>query len=134
MGCIMRTLIVVITVLAGALGLVASATDAAQDRAGKPRGATVELVVFEHTNCTYCQVFRSDVAPRYAVGTQAERAPLRYINIEQAGTDGMGLNGSIHMVPTFVLMKDGREVDRIVGYWSPDNFFKMVAYMLMKAE
>ena len=38
------------------------------------------------------------------------------------------------MVPTAVLIKDGREVDRIAGYWAPDNFFKMVAYIRAKAE
>lgn len=130
----MRTLILAMTLLVGSLGLVVSATKAAQDTNSKPRAGAVELVVFEHADCTYCRVFRADVAPRYAIGTQAERAPLRFINVAQTGTEGMGLNGSIHMVPTFVLMKDGQEVDRIVGYWSPDNFFKMVAYMLLKAE
>lgn len=131
----MRPLILALTLIAGALGLVVSATHAAQDTNSKPRAASVELVVFEHADCQYCRVFRSDVAPRYASGTQAERAPLRFINIEHTGTHGIGgLNASIHMVPTFVLMQEGREVDRIVGYWSPDNFFKMVAYMLMKTE
>ena len=38
------------------------------------------------------------------------------------------------MVPTVVLMKDGHEVDRITGYWGADNFFKMVAYIIGKAE
>ena len=31
-------------------------------------------------------------------------------------------------------MKNGREVDRIAGYWGPDNFFKLLAHMLAKIE
>ena len=27
-----------------------------------------------------------------------------------------------------------QEVDRIAGYWGPDNFFKMVAYIIARAE
>ena len=47
---------------------------------------------------------------------------------------GVTLNGPITMVPTAVLVKQGREVDRIPGYWGPDNFFKMVSYLISKAE
>ena len=38
------------------------------------------------------------------------------------------------MVPTAVVMKDGREVDRIAGYWGSDNFFKMVTFIIGRAE
>ena len=38
------------------------------------------------------------------------------------------------MLPTAVLMQGGREIDRIVGYWGPDNFFKLLAHMRAKAE
>ena len=31
-------------------------------------------------------------------------------------------------------MKNGSEVDRIVGYWGPDNFFKLLAHILARME
>lgn len=130
----MRVLIFTLGLLLAAAGAVRSTSEAAQDIAATPRAASVELLVFEHSDCTYCRVFRSDVVPRYNEGGQAARAPLRFINIERTAVDGLGLNAGIHMVPTFVLMKNGREVDRIVGYWAPDNFFKMLTYILLKAE
>ena len=36
------------------------------------------------------------------------------------------------MLPTVVLMLEGREIDRIVGYWGPDSFFKLLAHMRAK--
>ena len=131
----MHKVLLVLVALGGAVAALVSASMAAQDAAGKVRASGVELVVYEHADCQYCRIFRSDIVPRYQGSTQAGRAPLRFVNIAHTGTEGAGgLNGGITMVPTFVLMKEGREVDRIVGYWAPDNFFKMVAYMLLKAE
>jgi hypothetical protein len=64
----------------------------------------------------------------------ANEAPLRFIDIANTGSRGVTLNGPITMVPTAVLVKQGREVDRIPGYWAPDNFFKMVSFLISKAE
>ena len=53
---------------------------------------------------------------------------------------GIGLLAWIKLFPRtpmgrrLTLMKDGREVDRVSGYWGPDNFFKMLAHIMMKAE
>ena len=96
--------------------------------------ASMELVVFEHPDCTYCPVFRNTVGQRYQNSPQSAEAPLRFVDIARADTARYGLNGPITMVPTAVLIKDGREVDRIAGYWGADSFFKMVAYIIAKAE
>lgn len=131
----MQKLLLALVALGGAIVGLVSGSMAAQDLNGKVRASGVELVVYEHAECQYCRIFRADILPRYQGSTQAGKAPLRFVNVEHTGTHGVGaLNGEITMVPTFVLMKDGREVDRIVGYWAPDNFFKMVAYMLLKSE
>ena len=46
----------------------------------------------------------------------------------------MGLNSAITIAPTVVLMHQGQEVDRIVGYTGPFNFMKLVAYMMGRGE
>jgi thioredoxin-related protein len=96
--------------------------------------SAMELVVYEHPDCTYCQVFRARVVPRYLKSDFAADAPLRFVNIAISGNKSAALNGPITMVPTSVLMKDGREIDRIAGYWAPDNFFKAVESLIGKAE
>lgn len=98
------------------------------------RSSSMELVVYEHPDCAHCQVFRARVVPRYQRSEFAADAPLRFVNIAVSGNQNIALNGPITMVPTSVLMKDGREVDRIAGYWAPDNFFKIVESLISKAE
>ncbi|MBX9588318.1 MAG: hypothetical protein K2X43_03370 [Hyphomonadaceae bacterium] len=95
---------------------------------------SMELLVFEHPDCTSCQAFRSHIAPRYRQSPQAAEAPLRFVDITHADADRLILNAPISMLPTAVLMKDGHEVDRIAGYWGSDNFLKMVTLIIGKAE
>jgi thioredoxin-related protein len=109
------------------------ASRAALDADAAPSG-NVELLVFEHADCTYCRVFRRDVLPKYRASAPGASVPLRFVDIEKSDTSALGLKSRIHVVPTVVLMKQGSEVDRIVGYWGPDNFFKLLAQMLIKAE
>jgi thioredoxin-related protein len=97
------------------------------------RGPTVELLVYEHRDCVYCQLFRRDVLPRYQQALAAE-LPIRFIDIAEAGNEAPGLKRKVDMLPTAVLMLEGRELDRIVGYWGPDNFFKLLGYMRARAE
>jgi thioredoxin-related protein len=95
---------------------------------------SMELLVFEHSDCTSCQAFRSRIAPRYQASPQAAEAPLRYVDVASSEADRIALKSPITMVPTVVLMKQGHEVDRIAGYWGADNFFKMVTYLIARAE
>lgn len=95
---------------------------------------SMELLVFEHPDCTHCKTFRSRVAPRYRQSPQEAEAPLRFVDVTGTDTDRLALKSPITMVPTAVLMKDGREVDRIAGYWGSDNFFKMVTVIIGSAE
>lgn len=122
----------VATLLIGVL--VHSLGRAGVDPAASGGAPAMELVVFEHPDCTSCEAFRSRIAPRYQSSPQAAQAPLRYVDVARSDTGRMGLRSPIAMVPTAVLMKEGREVDRIAGLWGRDNFLKMVAYMIGGAE
>jgi thioredoxin-related protein len=132
----MRSLRCLLSAVAAALLLLLAcngAGRAALDATAQTSGS-VELLVFEHADCTYCRVFRRDVLPKYKNSAPAASVPLRFVDIEKSDTSALGLKSRIHVVPTAVLMKEGNEVDRIVGYWGPDNFFKLLAQMLIKAE
>lgn len=95
-----------------------------------PGSTSMELIVFEHPQCTYCPVFRRDVAPSYQRSAPATEAPLRYIDIARNDYSTLRLKGGIEMVPTAVLMKNGEEVGRIAGYWGRENFFKMLSHIM----
>lgn len=130
----MRAAALTFALLLGLLLAADQSSRAAQDVASTPSARNVELLVFEHADCQFCRVFRNDVLPRYRENGQAARAPVRFVSIEHTDTRGLNLHAGIHMVPTFVLMQDGQEVGRIVGYWAPENFFKMISNILAKTE
>src|SRR5262245_63953800 len=106
---------------------------AALDPAASARGSEVELLVYEHRDCVYCQLFRRDVLPRYQQALAAE-LPIRFVDIVAAGNASPGLRRKVDALPTVVLMLGGREIDRIVGYGGPDNFFKLLAHLRARAE
>jgi thioredoxin-related protein len=115
---------------------VPSATSNARTDASKRPAPTspYELVVFEADGCIYCQNFRSDVLPLYRESQIGRETPIRFVNVSRSDETKMGLSGAITIAPTVVLMHQGQEIDRIVGYTGPFNFMKMVAWMLGRSE
>lgn len=92
-----------------------------------------ELVVLEAEGCIYCQIFRRDVVPAYAVSPRAREVPLRFVDLNEPHVDRLGLSQPIDLVPTVVLMKDHREVGRITGYVGPEAFFHSVNRLLAQS-
>jgi thioredoxin-related protein len=129
----MRTLLSVIVASLAVLLACNGAGRAAVDRVAA-HAVPMELLVFEHADCVYCRVFRRDVAPKYEHSAAAAGAPMRFVDIAKADLDGYALKARIGVLPTAVLMKGGQEVDRIVGYWGSDNFFKLLSHLLARAE
>jgi len=107
---------------------------AALNAGAAPRTPALELLVFEHPDCTYCAIFRRDVLPKYRHAVPGDAVPLRFIDIAVTDTAGLALQSRIDTVPTAVLMKDGNEIGRIAGYWGPTNFFKLLSHMLARLE
>ena len=130
----MRTLIAAV---AASLLLLLAGHDAGRAalNVAAPAGTpAVELLVFERADCAYCRVFRRDVLPKYRHAVRDDAVPLRFVDIDKSDPASLALKARIDTLPTAVLMKNGTEVDRIVGYWGPDNFFKLLAHMLAKME
>jgi hypothetical protein len=100
---------------------------------GPARPPRTEVIVFEHADSIHCRIFRRDVLPRYQQGMRTQ-VPLRFVDLSTTDVSSFNLNGRISMVPTAVVMKDGREVDRITGYWGPTNFFILLSHILARVE
>jgi len=106
---------------------------AARD-SGPPAAAATpyELVVFEADGCVYCEFLRRDVLPLYTESQTGREAPMRFVNLSIADESKMGLASAITIAPTVVLLRDGVEVDRIIGYTGPFNFVHLVDIMMGK--
>lgn len=119
--------------LAAAVGLVGLNGPAAavRDPGKRPlQSETIEVLVFETESCLYCRVFRRDVVPQYRQSKRAKVAPLRFVDAHKADLDRLGLKRPVTIVPTVVVLRDGREAGRINGYMGPEPFFHMMSQIV----
>jgi len=90
----------------------------------------LELVVIEVAGCRICDLIRIHIQPAYEASPHARQVPLRYIDVTTQDELTLGLTERVATVPTIVLLRDGREVDRIAGYTGPENFLTAISSML----
>lgn len=97
-----------------------------------PNGS-FELIVVEADGCIYCQIFRRDVLPVYQTSEEGKKVPIRFVDVNDVDANHLDFNGSVDIVPTFVVVKSRHEVGRIAGYVGPENFFHSINYLLGSA-
>jgi len=95
-------------------------------------GLAAELVMFESDTCTWCERWNEEIAPIYPKTSEGQCAPLRRVDI--GGTRPQDLKGIERIVytPTFVVVENGREVGRLVGYPGEEFFWSLIADQLVK--
>lgn len=94
----------------------------------------VELVMVEQNGCAYCIRWDNEIShiyPKTEVGTLA---PLRRIDIHEPVPDDLEMARRLTFTPTFVLVLDGVEVNRLEGYPGEDFFWGMVEHMMVEAD
>lgn len=93
-----------------------------------------ELLMFEEAGCPWCRKWRVEVGPGYPKSPEGQRAPLRVIDIHGKLPPGITLASPVRASPTFVLVEDGREVGRIVGYPGADFFWGLLDGLIRKLD
>jgi thioredoxin-related protein len=121
----MRFLCVATCALALSL-LVASAPVVAERDPATIADETAEVLVFEIQGCGYCQSFREQLGARYIASTTNKLAPLRFVDLNKHDADAFPLSGPVTVLPTIVLLRDGKEIDRLEGYPLSEAMFRMV--------
>jgi thioredoxin-related protein len=114
-----------IVALAGSSGQAGLDIDAAI-----PKASNLELVVMEAPGCTFCSIFRRDVLPAYEASERAKDVPIRFLDVNDVASTKMDLETPVDIVPTFVILKDNKEIGRIPGYVGPETFFHTINYLL----
>lgn len=82
------------------------------------------LVMIEDPGCPYCARWRAEVGPGYAASDEGRFAPLAR---RRRGDPAIAFIPNVVYSPTFVLLVEGREVGRILGYPGPDLFWMQIA-------
>jgi hypothetical protein len=92
--------------------------------------AALELLMFERSGCPWCLRWMKEVAPAYEASEEGRLAPLRRINIDRGQPQGLGLAMPVHYSPTFVLVDEGREIGRLIGYIDASTFWGLLTKMV----
>lgn len=112
-----------------ALGLLLAGAPALPVSAGG-----LELMMVEQPGCAWCARWHAEVGPEYPITDEGRAAPLRAQQLRAALPEGITLARPAVFTPTFVLLKDGAEVDRIEGYPGEDFFWGLLAGMIAAAR
>jgi len=92
-----------------------------------------ELVMFERPNCPYCLAWKREVGDRYPLTEEGRIAPLRIVRLGEESY-GIMLRDEVKYSPTFVLVDDGEEIGRIVGYSNDDAFWGLLKDLVAKLD
>jgi len=91
-----------------------------------------ELVMFETAYCEWCEKWDRDIGHAYPQSITAKQAPLRRVEMAHGTPDDLrGLKPIIYY-PTFVIVDNGKEYGRIIGYQGQSNFNNALQSILSK--
>ncbi len=86
--------------------------------------------MFERAGCVWCARFEAEIAPIYAKTDESRAAPLRRVDRDRPlPPDLAGIDPGA-FTPTFVVLKEGREIGRIRGYPGDAFFFGLLDRIL----
>ena len=89
------------------------------------------LVMLERHDCPWCRRWLREVGESAWNGSDlGRRAPLRRVDVAQGLPEDLRHLPAWRFTPTFVLVANGREVGRIIGYQA-DYFFWQQAEALL---
>ena len=91
---------------------------------------SAELIMFEQHLCEWCEVWEQEVGIVYSKTTEGKKVPIRKISIHDARPTDLSDLKPVIYTPTFVLMHEGSEVGRILGYPGEDHFWGLLNSML----
>lgn len=92
-----------------------------------PLAIAAELIMVETPGCAYCIRWKKDVgAEEYAATPEGAFAPLRMVDLRAAPPPGVTFARPVVFTPTFVLVENGKEIDRIEGYPGEDFFWGLL--------
>jgi len=95
--------------------------------------SAASLVMFDRKGCPWCAKWHAEIgAKAYNAGPEGRIAPLRIVDVTLPRPKDLKGIGGIVGTPTFVLVDNGREIDRTVGYPGKQVFFGRVLLMLDK--
>ena len=95
-----------------------------------PAFAETRLMMVEEDGCPWCARWNRDVGGKYYLTDEGKAAPLWRYDIHDPAPEGVTFASKPHFTPTFILLVDGTEVNRIEGYPGEGFFWGLLGVML----
>lgn len=96
----------------------------------RPAFAETRLMMVEEGGCAWCIRWNKEVGGKYALTVEGKTAPLWRHDISAPLPEGVTLTSQPQYTPTFILLVDGTEVNRIEGYPGEGFFWGLLEIML----
>lgn len=101
-------------------------------------GQAAELIYFYDPDCASCRKFDDEVGKIYSNTGEARIAPMRKFSVQGLDAEAIHqrlgedtrLTSDILGTPTFVMVQNGVEVDRINGYGNDELFWMGLQRMI----
>jgi hypothetical protein len=84
--------------------------------------------------CTWCAAWHNEVGVIYDKTPESKVLPLRRVDVDGERPADLGHLGGIRFTPTFVILEDGAEIGRILGYPGEDFFWQLLGEIVKKVE
>lgn len=97
-----------------------------------PAFSASELIMFNAPYCEWCELWEEEIGIIYDKTREARIAPIRRIDIDDGRPDDLKRIKPVIYTPTFVLIDNGREIGRIIGYPGEDFFWGLLNEMVGK--
>lgn len=91
-----------------------------------------ELLMFETKSCPWCAAWRREVGQVYPRTEEGKRAALRRVDLDAPRPADLEHIKGVVYTPTFVLIDEGREIGRIMGYPGEDHFWGLLGELVKK--
>ncbi len=70
------------------------------------------------------------MAPTFEKLAEKYKGKIHFMKLDTQAEEGLAMRFEIRSLPTFVLFKNGKEVDRIIGYHSESEFVSAIEDLL----
>ena len=85
--------------------------------------ASTRLVMVTSDHCPFCQAWERDIGVLYEKSPYAPLLPLTRVNMGSPIPEGVVLQKPVVGTPTFLIIRDGQEIDRERGYHDEEMFW-----------
>ena len=90
------------------------------------------LLMAEEAGCYWCARWDEEIAHIYPKTAEGRAVPLQRYDLH-GDLPNVDLEKRVRFTPTFILVKDGRELGRIEGYPGEDFFWSLLTMMFEDA-